>query len=401
VWKTNSHDLRWLRRGLVLAVLWCLLLISFGAFVRLSDAGLGCPDWPTCYGKLSWPKAHEVDLANVAFPARPVEMHKTWPEQVHRHIAAGLGLLVFILTLLGRTQLREGGASARQSWLLASAPIFLGAAAIALAMVLYIKGFAASSGLAMLVGELILLVSAMRSRGLARWLTLTLALICFQALLGIWTVTLLVKPAVVTAHLLGGLATLSLLLYCALLAHQRSESSPYARRASLSPWLVRIGMLLLVMQITLGGWVSTNYAALACPDFPKCKGQWLPETDFKEGFVLWREVGVNYEGGVLDAPARAAVHLTHRIGAVVVGSYLFWLAFLSIRRRSAALFPGRDLRMPGVALLITLIAQITLGISNVVFALPLWVAVAHNAMAALLLCAMIWLWWRNNAQSNR
>ena len=370
---------KWLRRGLVLAVLWCLFLIAFGAFVRLSDAGLGCPDWPTCYGRLTWPGHEEVNVA------------KAWPEQVHRHIAAGLGLLVFGLALLARRLQR--------------APLLstlIGCALIALAMTLYIKFKAypllagPGSGVAMVLGELTLIYSALRTRGLARSLTFALALICFQALLGMWTVTLLVKPAVVTAHLLGGLATLSLLLYCALLAHRKNSTMQYRHRPSIAPVLVQLGIALLVAQITLGGWVSTNYAALACPDFPKCKGQWLPETDFKEGFVVWREIGVNYEGGVLDAPARTAVHLTHRIGAIVVSCYLVLLAFLALRPKSASLFPGRNIRAPALLMCVCLLAQLSLGISNIVFALPLWVAVGHNAMAAMLLASMIWLWWRNS-----
>jgi len=376
---TDKDARKWLRRGLLFAVIWCFVLIAFGAFVRLSDAGLGCPDWPTCYGRLTWPGHEEVNVA------------KAWPEQVHRHIAAGLGLWIFGLTLLASRIQRA-----------AITPILIGCAFVAAAMTLYIKakGYpliaGPGSGAVMVLGELTLLYGAFRTHGLARWLTLTLALICFQALLGMWTVTLLVKPAVVTAHLLGGLATLSLLLYCALLAHLKISGAQYRRLPSIAPNLVRLGIVLLLAQITLGGWVSTNYAALACPDFPKCKGQWLPETDFKEGFVVWREIGVNYEGGVLDAPARAAVHLTHRIGAIVVTFYLLLLAFLALRPKNATLFPGRNIQTPALFMCACLLTQVSLGISNIVFALPLWVAVGHNAMAALLLASMIWLWWRNS-----
>ena len=196
----------------------------------------------------------------------------------------------------------------------------------------------------------------------------------------------------------GGLATLSFLLYCALLAHLKKSAQQYRARPSIAPVLVTLGIILLVAQITLGGWVSTNYAALACPDFPKCKGDWLPETDFKEGFVVWREIGVNYEGGVLDAPARAAVHITHRVGAIVVSCYLLLLAFLALRRKAASLFPGGNIRTPALLMCACLLMQIGLGISNIVFALPLWVAVGHNAMAAMLLSSIIWLWWRNSGR---
>ena len=380
---TDIAARKWLRYGLILGVIWCFILIAFGAFVRLSDAGLGCPDWPTCYGRLTWPGHEEVNVA------------KAWPEQVHRHIAAGLGLWVLGLTLLARRIQRA-----------AITPIWVGCAFIAAAMTLYIKakGYpliaGPGSGAAMVVGELILLYGALSTRGLARWVSLTLMFICFQALLGMWTVTLLVKPAIVTAHLLGGLTTFSLLLYCALLAHQKRSGAQYRHRPGIAPNLVRLGIALLVAQITLGGWVSTNYAALACPDFPKCKGEWLPETDFKEGFVVWREIGVNYEGGVLDAPARAAVHLTHRVGAIIVTCYLLLLAFLALRPKTASFFPGREIQTPAVLMCVCLLTQVSLGISNVVFALPLWVAVGHNATAALLLASMIWLWWRNSgAQS--
>ncbi len=374
---------KWLRRGLVFAVIWCFVLVAFGAFVRLSDSGLGCPDWPTCYGRLTWPGHEEVNVA------------KAWPEQVHRHIAAGLGLWVFGLTLLARRLQRAS-----------ITPILIGCAFIAAAMTLYIKakGYpliaGPGSGAAMVLGEIALLYGALSTRGLARWLSFALMLICFQALLGMWTVTLLVKPAIVTAHLLGGLTMLSLLLYCALLAHLKKSGLQYQRRPSIAPIWVKLGIVLLVAQITLGGWVSTNYAALACPDFPKCKGEWLPETDFKEGFVVWREIGANYEGGVLDAPARAAVHLTHRIGAIVVSCYLLLLAFLALRPKTSRFFPDGNIKPPALLMCLCLLTQISLGISNVVFALPLWVAVGHNATAALLLASMIWLWWRNSAADN-
>jgi heme a synthase len=364
----------WLRRGLVLAVVWCFILTTFGAFVRLADAGLGCPDWPTCYGELTWPKAHEVDQANAAFPERPVEHHKTWPEQVHRHIAAGLGVLVLILCLLANKIHRRP-----------MLPVLAGTAFIAGAVALYIAKQPMLSGIAMLIGECILLYAALQAKSVARWMTITLALISFQALLGMWTVTLLVKPAIVTAHLLGGFATLALLLVNLLM--QRGGQSGYVRAPALARKWIAISGLVLLIQITLGGWVSTNYAALACPDFPQCKGQWWPEADFKEGFVIWREVGVNYEGGILDAPARTAVHLAHRGFAIVAALCLLLLGISAVMKRAQL--------GPASALLITLGAQIALGISNIVFALPLWVAVAHNGMAALLMLSLIWLAWRN------
>lgn len=396
-----------LQRLLAFLWVWCLLLVAFGAFVRLSDAGLGCPDWPTCYGKLTWPKAHEVDAVQANFPGQAVEIHKAWPEQVHRFIAAVLGVLVLFAVILARdlTSLRLA------SRMRVHLPILLGVLGVGLAILSYVIEQPQLSGVFFVLGELVLFYGAYSAYRdfraphghLVAMLTLTLGLVCFQALLGMWTVTLKVKPAVVTSHLLGGMATLAMILICALLAYRRDHGikarSSNAKRSA--QWLVRIGLVLLVAQITLGGWVSTNYAALACPDFPKCQGQWWPNLDFREGFVIWRGIGVNYEGGVLDAPARAAVHVAHRLGAVIVGLYLLGLALYAMRRRGGSLYPARQLQAPGLLVLACLIIQIALGISNVVFALPLWVAVAHNGMAALLLCAMIWLAWRSQAEDFR
>lgn len=396
-----------LRRLLAFMVLWCLVLVAFGAFVRLSDAGLGCPDWPTCYGKLTWPKAHEVEATQANFPGQTVEIHKAWPEQVHRFIAAVLGVLVLVAVILARdlTSSRLAGR------LRVHLPIFLGVLGVAVAILCYIIKQPMPSGFFFVLGELLLFYGAYAAyrefraphSQLVAMLTLTLALVCFQALLGMWTVTWKVKPAVVTSHLLGGMASLAMILFCMLLAYRRDQGikarAAGAKRSA--QWLVRIGLVLLVAQISLGGWVSTNYAALACPDFPKCQGQWWPNLDFREGFVLWRGIGVNYEGGVLDAPARAAVHVAHRLGAVIVGLYLFGLALYAMRRRGGSLYPARQLQVPGLLVLVCLLLQIGLGISNVVFALPLWIAVAHNAMAALLLCAMIWLAWRTQAEDFR
>src|SRR6478735_1454380 len=236
------------------AVAFALLVIVFGAFVRLSNAGLSCPDWPTCYGKLTWPKHdHEIEAANAAFPERAVESHKAWREQVHRFLAGGLILTTFAMTVLAIRRRREFGGLAG---------VMLGAS----------------------------------------------VLIVFQALLGMWTVTWKLKPVVVMAHLLGGLSTFSLLAYVAL-------------RLSLAP-LGRVAL-----QIALGGWTSANYAALACgTDFPTCAGQWWPATDFREAFVLWRGIGVDYEGGILDNEARIAIQLAHRLMAVLVFGHLLAIA---------------------------------------------------------------------------
>jgi heme a synthase len=362
--------------GLRLAVLWCLLLVAFGAFVRLSDAGLGCPDWPTCYGKVTWPgHAADIALANQNF-GREFKLHHAWPEQVHRILASGLGFVVLILAMMARYLERK------TVWLLLPplAVTFAGAALYVL------KHYVAASVLAGL-GECLLLASAYFSRGNSRRLGYLLALVCFQGLLGLWTVTWLLKPIVVTAHLLGGLCTLALLVWASLRAAPSSVFVDSKRSYPMIPGrTVQMGLALLLLQIFLGGWVSTNYASLACSDFPKCQGSWLPETDFKQGFVLFRQIGVDYEGGILDGAARTAVHLTHRIGAAVVGAYLLVLGFIAMRR---------GLPVQGLSLVFLLAVQIALGISNVLYSLPLMVAVAHTAVAALLLCVLSWLLWAN------
>lgn len=313
-----------------LTALLALAVILLGAYVRLSDAGLGCPDWPGCYGRLIAPSDERaVAEANAAFPQRPVESHKAWKEMVHRYLASGLGLAILALAVAawrGRERL----------------PVVLP--------------------------------------------SLLVALVIFQGLLGMWTVTLLVKPAVVTAHLAGGLATLALLWLLALRTGNRFAAPLPAAAARLRPWAW--GALVLVcVQILLGGWTSTNYAAVACIEFPTCYGGlWWPPTDFGEAFVLWRGLGVNYEFGVLESPARTAIHLTHRIGALVVLVTVGALALQVVRRAATA---GQ--RALGFALAAALLLQVALGIANVIGHLPLPVAVAHNGGAALLLLVLVTL----------
>jgi heme a synthase len=215
---------------------------------------------------------------------------------------------------------------------------------------------------------------------------LLLALILFQAALGMWTVTLKLKPIIVMAHLLGGLATFSLLLWLAWRSGPRPAAAGPGPLAPLRT-LIIAGLAVLVLQLALGGWTSANYAALACPDFPACQGQLWPATDFSEAFVLWREIGVDYEGGVLDLPARSAIHMAHRIGALVT---LLVLGLLSVR-----LLRAPALRREGAVLAALLGAQILLGIQNVVLHLPLPNAVAHNGTGALLLATMLWLTYRS------
>ena len=362
----HFHRIAWL------AVVLALCVIVFGAFVRLSNAGLSCPDWPTCYGRAAWPSVAAEVNHPTALDVRPLEVTKVWREQIHRHAAAVLGALVLLLALLAARRRRYG-----------IAQILLAAGLIAVGIPLYMRGMYDAAIACAVLGEIILLIAALRwsNDDLSRAAAFTLMLIVFQSLLGMWTVTLLLKPIVVMGHLLGGMATFSMLTWMA----WRATGSPVriAGAPAMRRWL--IGAVVVVgIQIALGGWVSANYAALACAnDFPTCVGQWVPPHDFREGFVLWRGVGVDYEGGVLDGASRIAIQLAHRMMAVVVFAYLLWLALKLIRT------PG--LWLTGIVLGVLMLAQVGLGIANVVLGLPLWTAVLHNGGAALLLFLLVGL----------
>jgi heme a synthase len=369
----HFHRIAWLACALAFGV------IVFGAFVRLSNAGLSCPDWPTCYGRAAWPSAAQ-DVANHAASAiRPLDASKAWREQLHRMLAGSLGVLVLLLALLAARRQRHG-----------IAQVLAAALAVAVSIPLYMRGQHLPATLLAGLGELVLLQAAVRwsrndagspAQALSATAVLTLAVIVFQALLGMWTVTWLLKPIVVMGHLLGGLATFALLAWMAWRATDLPIRLPDA--ALLRRWLL-VALALLGVQVALGGWTSANYAALACgTDFPKCVGLWWPAHDFREGFVLWRGIGVDYEGGVLDGAARIAIHLAHRMMAGVVFVYLLWLA--------ARLWRTPGIRGAGALLGALVLAQVSLGIANVKLALPLHVAVLHNAGAALLLFVLVGL----------
>ncbi|KGM54450.1 cytochrome oxidase assembly protein [Lysobacter daejeonensis GH1-9] len=360
----HLHRIAWLAVALAMCV------IVFGAFVRLSNAGLSCPDWPTCYGRATWPGATHEAAEHAATAIRPFDTTKAWREQVHRHIAATLGLLVLVLALLAARRRRLG-----------IAQILAATGLVAIAIPLYMHGQHVAASVLAIAAEAILLFAAFRWSNLdhARVAVLTLAVIIFQALLGMWTVTWLLKPIVVMGHLLGGLLTFSLLLWLA----WRATDLPIrlADALALRKWVIA-GLMVLGVQIALGGWTSANYAALSCgTDFPKCVGQWWPPHDFGEGFVLWRGIGVDYEGGVLDGAARISIQLAHRMMAVVVFVYLLLLAVRLLRT------PG--MRGWGTLLGLLTLLQVGLGIANVKLALPLHVAVAHNASALLLLFVLV------------
>ena len=306
------------------------IVIIVGAYTRLTDAGLGCPDWPGCYGRMIIStQADYIAEAQAFWPERPLQTDKAWIEMAHRYIAGLLGLMILAIAVL--------------AWAGKPAP-----------------------RIRLLAGGLLLLV-------------------VFQALLGMWTVTLLLKPFIVALHLLGGMAIIGLLHWLTLELRPAPGSTP-GRPApagfNLTPWAVA-ALLVLILQIALGGWTSTNYAALACPDFPACQGKLWPPMDFGEAFVLWRGLGVDYEGGVLDGPARTAIHMSHRIGAAVTAAALLALAIPALRANAT--------RPAARALLALLFIQLSLGIANVVLNLPLMVAVAHNGVAALLLLSVVTL----------
>jgi cytochrome c oxidase assembly protein subunit 15 len=330
-----------LRRLALVAMLLAFCVVVFGAYVRLNDAGLGCPDWPGCYGHVT---PAQAAAANAGTEAAPLHVGKAWKEMIHRYGASTLGLLILAIAFFALRWRKHG-----------DVPV-----ALPLALV---------------------------------------AMVIFQGLLGMWTVTLLVKPLIVTLHLIFGLTTLSLLWWLWLTLSRRSSNPWSGMRAShgggsaaalvrpAPPFLRRLamaGLVALVLQIMLGGWTSTNYAATSCPDFPKCQGAWWPEADFGEGFVLWRGLGVNYEGGVLAIPARVAIHFTHRLGAVVATLSLLLVAILALRTRQE-----RNSRFAAVLVLAALVLQLVIGISMVKQGFPLWLATAHNAGAALLLLATL------------
>ncbi len=308
-------------------------VVVFGAFVRLADAGLGCPDWPGCYGHVAVPQSAEArGIAQLKFPDQPLDNSKAWIEMMHRYLAGTLGLLILAIAVYAWRK----RADLQQSPVL---PLFLA------------------------------------------------GLVVLQALLGMWTVTLLLKPAVVSLHLLGGMATLALLCWLALLQYAAPQPVNTGKIRELKFW-GWFGLLLLTLQIALGGWVSVNYASLACGGFPLCNGSWVPEMDFASGFHFLRELGMTAEGEPLSRPALTAIHWAHRLGALIVFCYLALFAIAVVRTQG--------LQKYGALLLIILCVQVVLGIGNVMLSLPLALAVAHNAAAALLLIAMVVLNFKIN-----
>lgn len=304
-------------------------LIMLGAFVRLADAGLGCPDWPGCYGKLTPTQAAaEIDRAVELQGGThgPVSHPKAWKEMVHRYIASFLGLLIIAITVMAWRKRQE---LQQSPWLATS-----------------------------LVG-----------------------LVCLQGAFGAWTVTMLLKPAIVTAHLMGGMLILAMLTWLWLRQTSPARTVSPPKDMSHLKWLARLGLAVVTIQIMLGGWVSTNYAAVVCTDFPTCQGSLWPEMDFDHAFHAIRELGETPDGDMMSIQNLTAIHMVHRLGALVVTLVIGALAVALWRH------PGTQTLAIKVGAVLAL--QIMIGIGNVVFQLPLWLAVAHNGGAALLLVTLI------------
>ena len=311
-----------------ITLFFALFVVVMGVYTRLSDAGLGCPDWPGCYGQLSVPsKVEDISRAEKVFPERPLETKKAWLEMIHRYVAGTLGLLIL--------------------WIL----------------IICLKTTDAPKKLPLLLA----------------------ALVIFQAALGMWTVTMKLMPIVVMGHLLGGFALLSLLILLYLRVKPLNINGRDYRCKQLAP-LATFALGLLILQIILGGWTSANYAALSCTILPFCEGDWINNLQMTKAFSPFQGNHKSFEFGVLDYASRMTIHVSHRIGAIVTALTLIYLVL-----RIMKLSISRTIRGGAKVLTLLLATQILLGIFNVVFHLPLGIAVLHNLTAALLLMTMVFI----------
>jgi cytochrome c oxidase assembly protein subunit 15 len=318
--------LKYLPHFVTFAFVLAICVVMLGAYTRLTDAGLGCPDWPGCYGRMVLPSGGEaLKEAQSTFPSTPISAPKAWTEMVHRYLAGTLGLL--------------------------------------------------------LVGIAIQVLRLSRRGYTLPWKypLLLLVVVVFQALLGMWTVTLKLLPAVVMGHLLGGMLIVALLARFRLALCKEEDCG----NSALKFW-VRLGVVLVFCQIALGGWVSSNYAGIACIGFPRCNGLWLPNLHLMEGFNIFSTLGVNYQGGVLDNEVRVTIQFVHRLGAVVV--FLYVLSLVAYILTTIRLKP---LRILAILCGLLVCVQCLLGILNVQYLLPITLAVLHNGVAALLLASMV------------
>ncbi|MEJ0086159.1 MAG: COX15/CtaA family protein [Pseudomonadota bacterium] len=328
----HKHVVAWIRRLALFGALLCFGVVVLGGYTRLSNSGLGCPDWPGCFG-------HIAPTGSAEHYASDADVRKAWVEMIHRYFASTLGLIIVVIAALSIRARRERGVS-------------------------------------------------------VPFATTLLVLVVLQGMLGMLTVTWLLKPLIVTGHLVGGLTTFAMLLWLWLSMRAQAREVDgatvlagnrlvqFGGRARL--W-AGLALAALALQVFLGGWTSSNYAALACPDLPRCQNQWIPEADYEDAFVLWRGLGINYAGGVLDHPARVAIHFMHRVGAAVATILLLLAAFSALRGL------GRAPRVAALAVIGALVLQISIGIFMVLRAFPLELAAAHNAGAALLVGATVLL----------
>jgi cytochrome c oxidase assembly protein subunit 15 len=332
-WKFKKFSFH---RLVLLTVFFTFDLILFGAFTRLTDSGLGCPDWPGCYG-VSNPIAAlaQIREAESLMPTGPVTLSKAWIEMLHRYFAMGVGFLIIIMVVWSWIKKQVIGANIAKT----------------------------SIGI--------------------------LILVCVQGAFGAWTVTLKLQPLIVTIHLMLGLGLLAGLTYLSSLSARLEPSSNLVPIKTEVPFkkIAWIVLAVLVLQIFLGGWVSTNYAVLACDDFPLCHGAWYPEMNFSEGFTFWRDLGKSFDGSYLSVEALRAIHWTHRVGAIFAVLAVFYLAFklwLIAKDNSAATFKFWAMSLFGLGLL-----QVITGMSNIILDWPLAAAVLHTGGAAAMVFVMI------------
>jgi cytochrome c oxidase assembly protein subunit 15 len=326
--KAQSLQRYWLFA--LIATVLAVNVVMIGAYTRLKDAGLGCPDWPGCYGQLTVPQTPDaLAKARVAFPQLKIEPHKAWPEMIHRYFAGTLGMFILSLAIWSVIRKRHD----RSAPVLV--PIFL------------------------------------------------VGMVIFQAALGMWTVTWQLLPQVVMGHLLGGMTIAALLWWLTL--SLRGKQFYRTPKTWLKPAAL-VGILIVAAQIFLGAWTSANYASIICPEFPFCQGSFFPKMDFATAFNFSSPIGANYQGGILGTTARVTLQMMHRYGAIVTATYVAGLAICLLRSKERV-----ELRAMGWAILTLLTMQFLLGIANIDTKLALPVAVAHNGMALILLLSLVTL----------
>ena len=312
--------MKYFKKLLLLATITAFCLVVLGAYVRLSDAGLGCPDWPGCFGTLSVPESQSaIENAELNFPSQHIETAKAWKEMIHRYIAGFLGLMIFLIGII----------SYKNKKILRVNPI------VPYAIVL---------------------------------------LVIFQALLGMWTVTLLLKPIVVSAHLIGGMTTLGLLTFVTHRYWGKIQTNILKYKHEI--FLVRFSLFVLFIQIFLGGWTSTNYAGLACTDFPTCHGALIPNLNFNDAFDLFRDLGKLSDGSPLPLAVFETIQWIHRLGALITWLFFGYLASVILKYKT--------MRSLGYILLFVITAQFIVGVANLLLHLPIILAVIHTLGAASL-----------------